>query len=57
MDATSFILHSGNYQYVAARHRETQTLSQSDIYESHALIDPGYGKLGFIEKGYERYMA
>jgi hypothetical protein len=45
VDPTLIILHSGNYEYVAVRHRETQTLFLSDIYEPYALIDPGYGKL------------
>jgi hypothetical protein len=45
VDATLLILHSGNYEYVAVRHRETQTLFLSDIYQPHELKEPGYGRL------------
>jgi hypothetical protein len=39
------IIHSGNYEYVCIRHRETQTLYVSDILHVPFLGNPGYGKL------------
>ena len=43
--STFIILHSGNYEYVCFRHRETQTLYVSDVLHVPFLRDPGYAKL------------
>jgi hypothetical protein len=39
------VFHSGNYELVCLRHRETQTLYVSDLIEPPTCKDPGYGKL------------
>lgn len=45
VDATLLVLNLGNCECVAVRHRESRTLFISDIYQPHALKNPGYGKL------------
>jgi len=44
-NSTFIILHSGNYEFVCFRHRESQTLYVSDILVVKHLSEPGYGKL------------
>jgi hypothetical protein len=44
-DSTLIILHSGNFEYVCVRHRETQTLYISDLINIPYCANPGYGKL------------
>jgi hypothetical protein len=39
------ILHSGNFEFIAVRHRESRTLYISDILHVPHLSHPGYGKV------------
>ncbi|KIL70169.1 hypothetical protein M378DRAFT_7084 [Amanita muscaria Koide BX008] len=45
VDGTVIILHSGNYELVCLRHRNSQTLYVSDLIEPPTCANPGYGKL------------
>src|SRR6266550_669998 len=46
MDDTTFIVfHSGKYERIGVRHRETGTLFLSDLIDVHSCRDPGYGKI------------
>jgi hypothetical protein len=44
-DATLIVLNSGNHEFVAVRHRESQTLYLSDLIRPATCKDPAYGKL------------
>ena len=44
-DSTLIILHSGNYEFVGVRHRETQTLYLSNMIDVANNNSPSYGKL------------
>ena len=39
------IFHSGNFEFIAIRHRESRTLYISDILHVPHLSHPGYGKV------------
>ena len=45
VDGTIIVLHSGNYEVVGLRHRDSQTLYVSDLIEPPTCRNPGYGKL------------
>jgi hypothetical protein len=45
VDGTFIIIHSGNYELVCLRRRDSQTLYVSDVIEPPTCKNPGYGKL------------
>ncbi|GLB43209.1 hypothetical protein LshimejAT787_1301100 [Lyophyllum shimeji] len=44
-DASFIVLHSGNFERIAFRHRSTQTLFISDLIDVTLCKNPAYGKL------------
>jgi len=44
-NSTLIIFHSGNFEFVAIRHRESRTLYISDLLHVPRLSHPGYGKV------------
>jgi hypothetical protein len=44
-DGTIIVIHSGNYEVIGIRHRESQTLYISDVIEPPTCKNPAYGKL------------
>ncbi|KAJ7052708.1 hypothetical protein C8F01DRAFT_1375777 [Mycena amicta] len=44
-DSTMIIFNCGNYERIGIRHRETQTLYISDLFDVTSCKDPGYIKL------------
>ncbi|KAF8351680.1 hypothetical protein F5887DRAFT_1069354 [Amanita rubescens] len=45
VDGTVIVIHSGNQELVCVRHRHSQTLYVSDVFEPSRCKNPGYGKL------------
>jgi hypothetical protein len=45
VDGTVIVIHSGNQELVCVRHRGSQTLYVSDVFEPSRCKNPGYGKL------------
>ncbi|KAJ7065562.1 hypothetical protein C8F01DRAFT_1366523 [Mycena amicta] len=44
-DSTMVVFNCGNYERICVRHRETQTLYVSDLFDVTSCKDPGYIKL------------
>ncbi|KAJ7065533.1 hypothetical protein C8F01DRAFT_1366508 [Mycena amicta] len=44
-DSSMIIFNCGNYERICVRHRETQTLYVSDLFDVTSCKDPGYVKL------------